>query len=385
MQVETNLEAPSWLTNGSTFIQDDSFPSEANKNTNPDQGLDLDKKADEGNLSEEDKLKNEEGNKGDDENKNVDTQQNIIPDIAESIVDVFEELRNNKDYNFGFYENKKIETKEDIAEFIQINADAKYEKAIQNIDQNWYNSKTAVFQQFAQMAELAGDDINKLYSLIESQRTIDDYQSFDTKETDQAELIIENWLKLKNEPADVIKEEVADLKQRELLSDRAEKYKPLLIAHFEKEKQNRLVEEQQNISTFYKAVEQNQNDVVKFLSNKDIDGMKWRDEDKDIVFENLSYNTELQGFPIFKKIETLQAEGKFDLLGKAILMLENPERFDELYVSRVKTSVARDLKGKIRFAADAPPDNGDADNKKVIKKVEGDDEFIPYTFNNRTT
>jgi len=376
MQVETNLEAPSWLTNGSTLIQDDTLIPEANKSTNPEEGLDIEKK------TEED-LKNnvildEEGKEI--ELKNTEDQVNTTPDIAESIIDVFEDLRNNKEYNFGFYENKKIETKEDIAEFIQINADAKYESAIKNIDTQWYNSKSPVFQQFAQMAELAGDDPNKLYSLIETQRVIEDYQNFDTKEIDQAALIVENWLKLKNEPIEVIEQEIADLKQRELISERADKYKPLLVAHFEKEKENKILQEQQNISTFYKAVEENQNNVVKFLSNKDIDGMKWKDEDKDIVFENLSYNTEIQGFPIFKKIEDLQAAGKFDLLGKIILMAENPERFDELYVSRVKTTVARDLKGKIRFANDNTSDIPDADSKKIIKKVEGDDEFVPYTF-----
>jgi hypothetical protein len=376
MQVETNLEAPSWLTNGSTLIQDDTLISEANKLTNPEEGLDLEKKAEED--LKNDVVLDEEGKEI--KPQNIEDQVNTTPNIAENIIDVFEDLRNNKEYNFGFYENKKIETKEDIAEFIQINADAKYESAIKNIDTQWYNSKSPVFQQFAQMAELAGDDPNKLYSLIETQKVIEDYQNFDTREIDQAALIVENWLKLKNEPIEVIEQEIEDLKQRELISERADKYKPLLVAHFEKEKENKILQEQQNISTFYKAVEENQKNVVTFLSNKDIDGMKWKDEDKDIVFDNLSYNTEIQGFPIFKKIEDLQAAGKFDLLGKIILMAENPERFDELYVSRVKTTVARDLKGKIRFANDNTSDIPDVDSKKIIKKVEGDDEFVPYTF-----
>jgi len=317
------------------------------------------------------------------ENQNEQEPLPIQEEVRESedlnLVDVFEKLRDDKTYNFAFWEDKKIESYEDVVEFIDMNADLRYEQAIKTVDKTWYESKSPVFQEFAKMAEFAGDDMSKLYSIIESQKVIDDYSSLDTTDLNDAELVIENYMRLRNEPKEVIEEEIADLRERNKLSERANKYKPILVSHFENEKKQKLADEQNNIASFYKAIDENEKSVLTFLSNKEIGGMKLKDEDKDIIYNNLSYNPDVKGFTIYKKIEQLQAEGKFDTLAKAIMLIENEERFDELYTNRVRGAVAKDLRGKLKFASDTTESHSEATSRK--KENKSDKVFNPFTGN----
>lgn len=297
-------------------------------------------------------------------------------EIADSVKEVFEKLRNDTKYNLAFYENKPIEQYDDIAEFIDLNANIKYEKALSQIDQQWYQSKSPAFQQFAQMAELAGDDASKLYQMINTQKEIDDFDAFDTDDTDQAQVIVENYLKLKNEPEDVIRDEITDLKDRDILSQRAEKYKPLLVGHLEKQKEALLEKERENIIAYREAINQNESTIINFLSRPEIEGMSLQNEDKDIIYSHLTYNPQLNGFSIYKKIEDLQRNGEYEKLAKAILLLENEDRFNELYTTRIKNNVAKDLRGKIRFASDSVERS---DNSNVTRKDNSKSSFNPFS------
>lgn len=285
------------------------------------------------------------------------TKDNIVvedetPKVVEAVSDFFETLKTDTKYNFAFDADTKLNTYDEIADFVDLNVKLRYEDAIKTIDNQWYQSKPPAFQQFAQMAELAGNDINKVYDLINTQKTIDDYENFNTDDEDQAELIVTNYLKLRDEPKEVIEIEIADLKERGLLNTRAEKYKPLLITHFEGEKQAKIKQEEENLQTFYKTIEDNEKQVVNFLSAPIVSGMNLKDEDKDIVYSNLVFDPNIGGFNIYKKVEELQKQGKFEQLAKAILILENEARFDELYSSRIKQEVSQKVRRNIRFAND---------------------------------
>ena len=293
----------------------------------------------------------------------------VVPEVnlPDSLSGIFDQITSNKDYNLAWYEDRKINTPDDVVELININAEYKFDEAVKNLDKTWYESKSPVFQQFAQMAELAGDDVSKLYSLIETQRVVDDYNSLDTSDITQAEVVVENYMRLRDEPREVIAEEIADLKERGKLTERADKYKPILINHFENEKVQKIAQEQQSLQTFYRAIDDNEQSVLKFLSNKEIAGMRLKNEDKDLIYNNLAYNPEIQGFSIYQKIESLQKEGKYEQLAKAILLLENEERFDEIYSTRIKGQVAKDLKGKLRFASETSETQSDAVQKTSVK------------------
>ena len=300
----------------------------------------------------------------------AETPKEILPT---GITDLFARMKGDKTLDFAYYEDQKIESYEDIVDFIGVNTNLRYENSLKHIDNDWYQSKTPVFQQFAQMAELAGNDVNKLYGMIETQKIIEDFSSFDTNDQSHADIIIENYLKLKGDSPEMVESELRDYRERGISSARAEAYKPLLLNHYEGEKQNKLAQEQNSINTFHEAINQNEKSIINFLSEKEIGGLKLNASDKDLVYSNLSYNNQLQGFPLYKKIEELQSRGNFGLLSKAILLLENEERFDEIYTNRVRGAVAKDLRGKLRYASDstenhqvqAPPKAPQAQDGKV--------------------
>jgi hypothetical protein len=295
--------------------------------------------------------------------------------FSEEIVEVFETFRDSG--KIGLFEDRKITSVDDLVEVIDENVNYKVQESLKNIDSKWYSSKPLVFQEFAKVAELVGDNKDALYQYINTHKELEDIDQLDPKDISHAEKIVRSHLEKRGEPSKVIEAEIEDLKEKGLISSSAERYKPLLIEQKETEKANTVKQEQENIKNFYKIVEENEKIVTGFLSNPEIAGMKLKDEDKDIVYDNLTFNPELNGFKVFKTIENLQLQGKWDTLAKIILLAEKEERFDELYTNRLKTGIQREVRSILKFGTKK---DDIKDTKPFLKnpKEETQESFNPW-------
>ncbi len=282
-----------------------------------------------------------------------DNVNKIEPDVnnnnkfSDDVINAFEYLKN--DERIGFFENKRVETADDLVTLIDENARIRYEQNLDSINDTWYKSKSPLFQEFAQVAEIVGQDKEAFYRYINASREAEDIDSLDTSNIDDAEYIVRSYLQKREKSSQIIEDDINELKEKGIISNRAERYKPLLIEDKQEEKSLIIAKEREEAATFYKIVQENENVITSYLSEKEVAGMKLKEEDKDLIYENLTYNPELQGFKLFKTIENLQRSGKFDVLSKIILLAEREDRFNELFTNTVKNNVQKDVRSIIKF------------------------------------
>lgn len=295
--------------------------------------------------------------------------------FPEEIVNIFESLRDSG--KIGLFEDKKITSLNDLVEVIDENANYKLQENLKDIDKKWYSSKPVVFQEFAQVSELVGNNKEALYQYINTHKELEDIDQLDPQDVVQAEQIVRSHLEKRGEPTKVIDAEINELKEKGLISSSAERYKPLLIEQKEKEKTEVVRQEQENLKNFYKIIDENEKVLTGFLSNKEIAGMKLKDEDKDIIYDNLTFNPELNGFKVFKTIEDLQAQGKWDVLAKIILLAEKEQRFEELYSNRLKTGIQKEVRSVLKFGT-KKEDIQDTKITSTKAKTSEDEPFNPW-------
>ena len=308
----------------------------------------------------------------------------VLEALPEEVSNVFGKILENEDYGLGYYEGAKIETEADVIDFIDINVNARLEREMEGLEAKWLATKSPVFQEIAQMAQAVGNDHTKFYQFLETQRSIDDYNILDPKNTSHAELIVENYLQtIRKEPQQVIDLEIKDLKERGKLEEKAEGYKPVLVKTLEEQKTKMKQDEEQRTTQFIQTVQNHQKEIGGFVMNKDVAGMKVTNDDRDIIYNNLSFDPELGGFPIHKKIDDLMGGKNWDLLAKVSLMIEKEERFEQLYGTRVKNEVATGLRNIVFNTKKSTVEGGEAKTKPAVvsKKEEKQQEtkaFSPW-------
>jgi hypothetical protein len=303
-----------------------------------------------------------------DDDKVVD-ENTVQPELSliEDVSQVFEKLKSDKENDFAWYEDTPIDSYEKAVEFIQLNVNDKLSKELERIDQTWYNTKPEAFQRVAQLAEMAGDDFSKVADLIQKEKFLQDIENLDASDLENAETIVTEHMKLRGEPKDVILEEIKDLKERDKLVERAKKYQPSLIESQKKINEAIIEKEKADLISFYSAIENNNKEVVSFLSNPKIAGMDLKIEDKNAIYQSLVYNPEIKGFGINKLVEDLHREKKFELLAKITLLAQDEDKFEQIYTNRIKSKVAKDYQKKIRYASEQTESQDDVRQKQVVQ------------------
>jgi hypothetical protein len=201
--------------------------------------------------------------------------------------------------------------------------------------------------------------------LLQSVRQEDDFANLDTTNEQHQEYIIANALQLQGLDQDTIIDEIADLKQRGKLEERSNKLKPIL-EKYSAEQTQIVLQQQEEKNAKDQAFWNNHYNKLNtdLISAKDIDGLKFKQDDKNLIANVLLPNQELGGLPIYTIIDNLVGEGNIKLLSKLALLAANEEAFDNYYGVQKIQQNTKSLQRTLRSAVKANSDNDDFEVQK---------------------
>lgn len=265
------------------------------------------------------------------------------------------------------------ETLEEVLELIEDNKKSWVDSAKsadkQELLEEVLASKSPAWQFLIKNAELYKDPAELVPLLTAVQNQEYSYSLDVTKEEDQ-EKIIRASLSLQGLPVSSIEEEIADLKERNKLGNRAEALKPILDKYNEQQTQRILQEKQQEEiknQAFWNTHYQNLEETV--FKSKEIDGVKLENEHKQLIASVLLPDEKLGGLPIYTVIDDLIAKGNFTLLAKIALLGANEEAFNNYFLSKKADKVATNIQKVLRQTnTSSPTDIEEPKVKPIVKK-----------------
>jgi hypothetical protein len=232
----------------------------------------------------------------------------IVPETWEDVLEVIDE--NKKIWE----ENSKAKDKQELLDELLA-------------------SKSPAWQFVMQHAETYRDPA-ELVPLLTAVQNIEYSESLDLAvEADQIK-IIKATLSLQGLSASDIEDEVSDLKERGRVEAKATALKPILDKYNEsqvdkilKEKEEKEEKKKVFWNSYYQSLE---NSVFKA---KEIDGVKLKNEHKQLIASTLIPDEELGGLPIYTIIDKLVAAGNFKVLSKIALLGIDEKLFDNYFLT----------------------------------------------------
>jgi hypothetical protein len=254
-------------------------------------------------------------------------------------------------------------TAEEFDEVLELQVNHRLSQEKQNLDKQWYQSKSPAWQAVAQYAELT-DDPSEILPFIEGVRVMESVKDIDPATPEGAETIVRLRLEQKGDSADVIEEQVEVLKTADKLLSTAQKYKPLILEE-ERAQLAQMVQERE-------AEEQEYNNMVLSIRDGAIKAIEspifgkqvLRQDEKAAVYSLIAIpSEETKGYPIYTAIDNLFREGDFETLKQVALFLSKKDSFIKYIASSAANATAADLQKKLRVATDHRPASGNDDGR----------------------
>lgn len=230
------------------------------------------------------------------------------------------------------------ETWEDVVELLEDNKknwiDSSKAKDEQELMDRIYSSKSPAWQFVIQNSHLFNDP-SELIPLLTAVQNIEYGKSLDTSEPEDQEKIVRATLSLQGLSAVDIESEIEDLKDRDRLEDRSKALKPILDRYNQANASKILEEkqaEEQKKATFWNNYYKNLEDNI--FRAKDVDGVKIKNEHKQLIASALIPDEDIGGLPIYTIIDNLVAAGNFKLLSKIALLGVDEKLFDSYFLTK---------------------------------------------------
>lgn len=209
-------------------------------------------------------------------------------------------------------------------------------------------TKSPAWQFLIQNSELYKDpaDLIPLLTAVQNQEYSN---NLDPKEPEDQEKIVRASLSIQGLPPQAIEDEISDLKDRGKLDKRAEALKPVLDKFNEAETTKVLQKKQQeDIKTqnFWNVHYQNLEDTV--FKSKDLDGIKLKNEHKQLIASTLIPDEKIGGLPIYTLIDNLIANGNLKVLSKIALLGLDEKLFDTYFLTEKADKKAEGVQRVLR-------------------------------------
>lgn len=244
------------------------------------------------------------------------------------------------------------ETWEDVVELIEDNkknwADSSKAKDEQELLDRIYASKSPAWQFLMQNSELYSDP-SELVPLLTAVQNIEYSNSLDLSKEEDQENTIRATLSLQGLAAGDIESEITDLKERGKLKDRSTALKPILDRYNEATASKILEEKQaqdQQKAVFWNGYYKNLEDNI--FRAKDIDGVKLKNEHKQLIAATLIPDEKIGGLPIYTIIDNLVAKNDFKLLSKIALLGVDEKLFDSYFLTKKADAKADGIQKVLR-------------------------------------
>lgn len=241
-------------------------------------------------------------------------------------------------------------TRQELLELMDENLETISQNTYQEVAQNFYQTKSPVWQQLLKYSETARslDEVAPLFAAMQDMETI---QTLNTEDESHQEYIIRQYGMLNGLDAETIDADIEDYKERGKLQERAEKLKPSLDRYNEQRVQQELAKKQQEEQQKQYLLQTHYNNVVENVINKkEINGIKLKNEHKQYVASTLVPDENIGGLPIYTLVDNLLQKGDFDTLTRIALLATNPELHDTYYNNKNANTIAANLQRTLRTA-----------------------------------
>lgn len=278
------------------------------------------------------------------------------------------ELINDKKL-FGFADGK-IETKKDLQDLLDANFNHRIESQQKEIYDGVFKSMTPAFQMVAQYATQV-DSPAELLPLLQSTSSAERFAKLDEANPIHQELIVRERMRLNGDTDEIIDQEIADLKDRAKLAEKAKVYKPVVQGFYEKQTQQLLATKQREEQEYFQTVQANDQHIRKVLDSDSLDGIKLKNPHKGIVYELLAIPREEYGggVGIYSVIDTLFQKGQFDKLAKIALLVGDEKAFEEVYGTKLRMANADNTIRKLNTAGQSAPLTPEEDQDELTPPV----------------
>jgi hypothetical protein len=308
-------------------------------------------------------------------NKNISNKTKLDDSFKQGLDKLFKENKLNP-YSDGTETGYVVpETFEEVLDLIEDNKKSWIESSKAKDREELVNevlaTKSPAWQFLIQNSEMYKDPAD-LIPLITAVQNQEYSNSLDPSEPEDQEKIIRASLSIQGLPPQTIEEEIVDLKDRNKLESRATALKPVLDKYNEERTSEILQEKQKEelkTQEFWNVHYQNLENTV--FKSKDLDGVKLKNEHKQLIASALIPDKDLGGLPIYTLIDNLIAKGNFTALSKIVLLSEDEKLFDTYFLSEKAGKKAESVQRVLRQSGinsnstDFEQDNG---RVKSIKK-----------------
>lgn len=242
-------------------------------------------------------------------------------------------------------------TPEEFDEVIQMQIDHKLGEAIQDVDKQWYGSKSPAWQLVAKYAENVTHP-SELLPMIQGVQTIESIAKVDESQVEGAEQLVRMQLLKTGNPQELVDAQVEALKTTNKLVETAQKIKPAMLQQ-EQQQMARLQQDQQRqIDDYRNMVVDIRDNAIKAIEQP-LGKEKLKQDEKAAIYELIAVPDEAtRGYGIFNKIDELFDKKDFDKLRKIALLLTNEESFTKYVTAGVQEKVAEGLQKKLRIASE---------------------------------
>lgn len=247
----------------------------------------------------------------------------IVPDTWEEVVELIEDNKKN------WIETSKAKDKEELMNEI-------------------LSTKSPAWQFLLQNSETYRDP-SELIPLLTAVQNIEYSNSLDATNTEDQEKIIRATLSIQGLSATDIESEIDDLKSRDAMEKRAVALKPILDRYNESQTDRILQQkelEESKKEKFWNSYYNNLEDSV--FKAKEIDGVKLKNEHKQLIASTLIPDEEIGGLPIYTIIDNLVAQGNFKVLSKIALLGLDEKLFDSYFLTKRADKVADNIQKTLR-------------------------------------
>lgn len=290
-----------------------------------------------------------------------------LPDNFSEIVSELEKRELIKGFEDG-----KYETIEDVIDLLQENDKIKVESLKKQAEESLFQQFTPAMQTVLQYAQKGVRDPAELIPLLTAIDNFDYSTQLDAENPEHHEQIISNALSIQGLSDEVIKAELADLRERgdEKVAQRAKYLKPVLDdfnkkqveAIYYKKHQEEIAQKEELRNMQLKAKE-----VI--VDSPNLGGIKLTAQEKYDAFMAVAQpDPKTGGFPLYDILDDLYKKGKFDTLTEMFLVGTNKKLYYNKLGTTIKDEMANKTQRALRMQTTGGTDSVDLQKKDKITR-----------------
>lgn len=256
-------------------------------------------------------------------------------------------------------------TAEEYDEVLELQINYRLDQAKQDLEKNWYESKSPAWKAISQYAELV-DDPSQLIPFLEGVKVITSVANIDENLDEGAEEIVRTRLTQRGDPEDIITQQIEALKTTNKLVSTAKQYKPLIIQQEQTALAAQVRARQDEERRWNQLVGEIRDEAIKELEQPIFGKTKLKQEEKAVIYDLIGEPSEVnQGYGIYSAIDNLFEKRDFKTLKELALLLSKKESFYNYLGINVAQKTAESLEKKLRLAGDTHKSSGnDYDEEK---------------------